>query len=116
MSTQIGRRHSEAFTFASHEAATKVKLYLLSLLDEEEYSYSVISADELEEEQSILFSVSFNSQILNSTAWYDGEQVKIIKSYYGYDDFYSVLIELSNGNQITVHVKDLQFEYNLKKD
>lgn len=114
MSKQIARRYPEEFAFESHEAATKLREYLLSLLDEEEYTYDLI--EDLEEEFSPLFSVTFNSQICNTHAWYQNEQVKVIKSDFGWHDNYSVLIELADGTQTIVNVSELEFEYFLKKD
>jgi len=114
-STQSYRKSDINFIFASKEVQNKVHQYLLSLLDKEEFELDVMTDDLLNQELDDKFTVEFNSNIMGLKAHYKNEQVKIIKSDYGYHDFKSVLIELPSKQQITVKVSELKFEYCLKK-
>jgi len=111
-SSQMGRKFDEDFEFISKESALKVRDYLHSLVQESEQfdRFSIVTG--LDEEIDDTYKIDFNSQILQSKALLDGEEVEIIKERYDYKDMHSVKIKNSAGKEKTVNCRELDFKYN----
>jgi hypothetical protein len=117
LSNQVGRKYSEEFDFVSIETAEKVKNYLLTLLEPEEYSVKIDIIDYLDEEIPSTYKIEYNTQILHKKALYNDEYVDIIKTNFQKEGsespnyFHSVLIKKGN-DEIMVDCRDLDFEFN----
>ena len=114
LSSQTARKSSTDFDFASNEAHSKLRDYLFSLTNNEEFKVDIL---DLNIEVPERYSVSYNSQILHKTAWLKDEKVKITKTRYSYNTdndkhFHTVEIEHDNGLVEEVNCSDLEFEYN----
>jgi hypothetical protein len=114
-----GRKYDEEFTFISIELAKKLRDYLIDLANKEnEFTVELIEDSELDKKIPNTFKIEFNSQILHKTAFLNGERVEIIRKNYDFNSerekyFYKVEIKKSNGKKEEVHIKDLDFEYNV---
>jgi hypothetical protein len=118
VSNQNGRKWPEEFEFVSTEIAEKVKNYLVSLLDPEEYAIHVDIISCLDEDIPNTYKIEYNTQILHKKALYNGEYVDIIKTNFESEGihspnyFHSVEIKTSNNEKLLVKCTDLDFEYN----
>lgn len=117
LSSQIGRKCSEDFTFISKETSDKLRNYLLSLTGEDAYILSYIEEEDFDIEIDDTFKIEYNSQILTKTALLDGEQVEILNTCYSYKEypdkhFHTVEIKKENGEVLEIDCRELDFEYN----
>lgn len=120
VSSQAGRKCDEIFEWFSRELALQVKEHVISLLTiEEEPEY--FSIGDINTEIGDTYKVYFNGQVLHpEKATFLGKPVKIVE-YLQDDSKYAitastVLIELPDGEQLTVKVGELDFKFNLIED
>lgn len=118
ISNQIGRKMDEDFSFVSESLANKLKIYLESLVfQENQFKLDIIDENFLDEEIPSTYKIEYNSQILHKEGFLNGEKVKIIKSVYPWTDknnyFHTVQIELPNGKKQKIDCRELDFEYNI---
>lgn len=118
ISMQDGRKSDEHFSWFSKEIATKVRMYLFSLLMEESDNLNIDITDPNEEYEPI-FKIDYNSQIWNrKEAIYNRENVKIVKHIkkcqYGIDK--ELIIQFANGDQKNVQIEELDFYFNINMD
>lgn len=113
VSFQSGRKSDEEIEFVSKEAATKVREFIVTLLEPEEPSYPVANLDE---ELPDTYTVSYGEQLLTDTGRYQGQEVKVVHTYRGYDEIKqwgNVDVRLPTGDVITVELDKMEFDYKL---
>lgn len=116
ISFQQGRTFDEEFEWFNKDKALKVRDYLLSLMLRGNDDLNFTTCD-LSDDIGEGFSIEFNSQILNpDKATYQGNPIKIIERIretpdYGLDSLLKV--QLLNGEEIIINVKDIKFKFNL---
>lgn len=117
ISNQVGRKWDEEFSFVSKEIAEKVRNYLLTLLEPEDYSPNIDIIESLDEEIPNTYKIEYNTQILHKKALYNDEYVDIIKTNFENEGmkspnyFHSVIIKKGN-EKFLVDCRDLDFEFN----
>lgn len=118
LSFQEGRKCSTKFWWVSKEIREEVKKYLKELIEkmnkEEPDNFSSI---DLDEEVGSTYHLSYACQILEKRAIYNGKEVELVvkrekSKLLGTEE---VVYIIENGKEIKVDVKELKFNYNLKK-
>lgn len=116
VSTQSARKSDEFFSFVTKEIGLKVRDYLLTLVEDDEFTIDVIGDFEMELPET--YKIEYNTQIMHKTALLNGERVEIIKKYFEKEGihsvnyFHNVHVKAENGITFTVDCRDLDFEYN----
>jgi hypothetical protein len=116
-SIQKGRKYDEMISWFGKELALKVKEYLITLLSEEEDDLNIEFCD-INEDIGETYKIDFNSQILNyNTALLNSEPVKIVeiikeKPDWGIDQM--LKIQLLNGDEIIINIKELDFKFHVE--
>lgn len=116
LSNQIARKHTPEFEFLTKEHAIKLRDYLLTLVDQTDN----LKIDILDIHQEIpdQFAVSYNTEILHKTGWYQNEKVEILNKNFRNEGmhsknfFFTVEIKKSNGEKLMVDCRELLFDYN----
>lgn len=108
ISTQVGRKWDEEFQFVSHEAAMKVKDYVLSFVKPQ---YDIKIADKMDEEIDDFYTVEFANQILHKHGLYKGERVEIKRKRRDYRDLYTITILGKDGKERDVDCRDVKLSY-----
>lgn len=116
ISYQSGRKSNEDFGFVSNELALKTKVYLQSLVEEDEFKIDILEC--LDAEIPNTYKIEYNSQILHKSALLQGEKVEIVKTNYESEGihspnyFHTVEVKLPNGDKKEVSCKELDFKFN----
>jgi len=115
-SSQTGRKSDETFFWFSEELAKRVRDYLLTLEEPTELSVELC---DIEQEMGIGYQIDFSGQLYShhlDNAYYNNIPVKIIEKLkhetFNIDTL--VVIQFENEKTETVHVKELEFGFNLK--
>lgn len=111
LSYQSGRKSQETYWWVSKQTRIDVRDYILSLIKPPIYDddYEGIGLDE---DISDLCKISYASEIIGSKTrkcLYNGEEVKIINTFYGKYDNNDVEIELPSGEHIITGCEHLDF-------
>jgi len=119
-STQMGRKCSVNFYWASQEVAEEVREYIKSLIVEEEPEVGVELID-FEQELEETYRIDFSGQLfgVNPKAKHKGRDVKIIERIkhtdLGIDT--DLIIEYTDNNErARVSIRELKFSYFLKEE
>ena len=118
VSSQVGRKYGEEFEWFSKEIALKVRDYLISLNQKSDDELNLRLCN-IDDDIGNSFKIGFSGQILNpDKATYNGELIKILERIketpdYGIDK--NLKVRLSNGEEIIINVKDIDFKFNLKE-
>jgi hypothetical protein len=118
ISFQAARKSSKDFYFINKKSSNKLRNYLLSLLESNnDHHLQYVDDASLDEEIDSTFKINYNTQILQKTAFYQGELVDILKTHYDYNKFpdkhfHTVEIKKENGEVLEVDCRELNFEYN----
>lgn len=113
-SFQSGRKNSENLYWFSQEAAEKVRDFLFSLSKEELH----IRVCDINEDIGDSYKVEFNAEVLDwNMARYKGQPIELIERIretpdYGIDRKSKIKV-LTTGEELVVHIKDLDFMYHL---
>lgn len=115
VSSQLARRSDTEYEWFGVESATKVRDYLLSLIEKDD-SINVAYAS-LDEEIGEGYTIGFNSQIVHGNeATLDGKDVIVIEkikhTQWGIDT--KVVVQFSDGKTEEVEITDLLFKFNLE--
>jgi hypothetical protein len=116
ISIQPARKAREEFSFVDIESCRKLRNYLLSLVHIEETLPNDFIED-WDKEIAETYKVQYNTQILQKTGFFEGKEVKIIKTNFDWqkekeDHFHSVIIEDGDGEERKIDCRELDFKYN----
>jgi len=118
LSSQKGRKCDIVYEWSSMDTKREVYEYLLSKTDKSCNEGDILDPDDLEVDWKSGYVVSYGSQLLTRTVYYENELVEIIKTNtdYGYiDKWRFVNIEKSNGETLEVNLIDVTIPFHLKK-
>ncbi|WP_342490465.1 hypothetical protein [Bacillus sp. FSL R5-0443] len=112
-SIQLGRKYKESFHWFTLELATKVREYLLSLIQEKELNISIC---DINEDIGDSYKIEFNEQILNfNRARLNNEKVEILEKikHTSFGINTEVKIKLPDGEEKHVDISDLDFDFHI---
>ncbi|MNL91040.1 hypothetical protein D3C81_07670 [compost metagenome] len=116
-SVQNGRKSEEVFNWFSNGLALKVRDYLISIMPKRKDEFSVQTCS-LEDDIGDSYKISFSSQVLDwGKATLNGESIKVLERVRKKPDFgidTELKVELNNGEQKIIDLKELDFKFNLK--
>jgi hypothetical protein len=117
LSTQVGRKYDQVFSWVSPDAYNKVKQFCQSLIEQQESEFDLINfEEEIEDTYTIYYSGGLIPHI-HKTANLNGEVVKVIGNA-NKSDYISKKVNIEHGDgSITVeNIESLKFPLMLTKE
>lgn len=103
VSMQNARKSDTNYEFINKEAAEKVRIFLLSLQEEETPTFSLMDSDEDIEET---YTVEFTGQLLTSEGFVGGKPCKIVDNFKKDYVARKAIVEFEDGTTQTINIKD----------
>jgi hypothetical protein len=113
LSSQLGRKCSTNYEFISHETASKVKDFILSLPLNPEQTYSIANIDR---DVSGTYSVAFVDQLSTSHGFYDGYFCTIISKNGENIEKQEITVKLENNLIKTIDITEFKIPLLLSQD
>lgn len=110
---QNARKSTEWIRWVSDDCATKVRQYILSLVDVEDDCPELL---DMNEELGEGYRVEYTGQLLTKTVNYNGDLVTVVKDNpEGYTNFHTITVD-KQSNLIDIDVRNVFVPWPLKKD
>lgn len=107
ITTQNGRKCDTHVTFLNAAGADAMRVFCLSLMQEEEQnSPYILPDDEMIDE---FYTVDYGSQMLTKFGFYNGEPVEVVRTWDGYamiHNWHDVEVRLPDGTLKTINTKE----------
>ena len=115
ISWQPARKSSEEIYWISNELAMKVKDYIFSLRQEDEYPINTIQ--DMEEEMGTGYQVSYACQLLTKDVIhkYTKEPLKVLDTYRSEIIAHRIKVEYLDGRQEDIELEDVEIPYLVDK-